>query len=401
MSQLSNPYMFKAVIRYEQVLEDGDDISSIATARVLCSQSGARFELGEIIKKTIYGAVLHGVVLEPLAASSSVFVRSEEDVAIKVYAKHLVTQNLARSREQPLNEMAILQYVGNNFPHILGQIECCADDNNMYSIMPWVHGGELFDHVADNGPMSEEEAKAMFYRLILALKRLHELQIAHRDISLENIMFNQEDRDTKLIDFGMAIPLFHRHHDHRTRGIFDTKNDMCGKMNYMPPEVVRGDTHVDPFAGDVWSAGVVLFYSLLGFPPMERASPDDQRYALIMGGELRKLLQHWQVNLSDQALSLIVMMLTEDVHSRPTLEAILRHPWLEEEHKKYLHQNPHQVQMVHSTNDSEETEAVAPHRLVSMNPSANSNAMKMQLRSLSRREAANLHCAGNTMHACG
>lgn len=416
MSHLPNPYVFKATIRNERVLEDPSNPNSpVLTVRVLCSNSKARYELGEIIKKTIYGAVVHGAVLEPVQGLEGVYMRTETDVAVKVYGKHLIASNMSRSREQPLNEMSILQYLGNHHAHILGQLECCADDNNMYSIMPWVYGGELFDHIVDHGAMSEDEARPMFYRLLLALMRLHEMQIAHRDISLENIMFNAEDLSTKLIDFGMALPLFHRHHDHNSRGVLDTSNDMCGKVNYMPPEVVRGDSRIDPYAGDIWSTGIVLFYCLLGFPPIGRASADDQRYSLIMGGDLRALLRHWNVSLSEEVLSLIMMMLTENVAARPTLEQILQHPWLHKEHSRYQHHHQVQLQLHGHSLESElkdeqsflemdkdysltsvGTNAINGNRLL-----ASANSGKMHLRSLSRREAAGLQTTGNIMHASG
>lgn len=409
MSHLPNPYVFKAFIRKENVVEDNDDRhSSMQAVRVLSSQSKAHYELGEVIKKTIYGAVIHGVVLEPVSGTD-VFLRTPEDVAIKVFAKHLIVHNMSRSREQPLNEMSILQYLGNQHPHILGQIECCADDNNMYSIMPWAQGGELFDHIANQGPMTEDEARPMFYRLLLAVSRLHEMQIAHRDISLENILYNPDDQTTQVIDFGMALPMFHRHHDSETRGVLDTTNDMCGKINYMPPEVIRGDSRIDPYAGDIWSMGVVLLYSLLGFPPMERASRDDQRYALIMDGEIRPLLQHWRVALSEDVVSLIMDMLTEEVAARPTLSELLHHPWLQSEHVRYQHTMRHlKTTTTHNSSSSEHKNQDGTSSISSLTSSTSqhslfpeSNAVKAQLRSLSRREGVSLNATGSIMHASG
>lgn len=418
MSHLPNPYIFTAVIRNENVLEDPHNSNSpVFTVQVLCSHSKARYELGEIIKRTIYGAVVHGVILEPVQGEEGLYQRTETDVAIKVYGKHIIASHISRSREQPLNEMSILQYLGNHHPHILGQLECCADESNMYSIMPLVHGGELFDHIVDHGAMSEDEVRPMFYRLLLAVMRLHEMQIAHCDISLENIMFDAENQGTKLIDFGMALPLFHRQHDHNSRGVLDTLNDMCGKVNYMPPEVIRGEVRIDPFAADIWSTGIVLFYCLLGFPPMGRACADDQRYSLIMSGDLRALLQHWNVSLSDEVLSLITMILTESVAARPTLEQILRHPWLHKEHLQYHNHHSHRVHLLHGHsleselkkeqfNVKRDEDNLCRISAGSTNNKGNrllssSNSAKMHLRSLSRKEAAGLQTPGTVMHATG
>jgi serine/threonine protein kinase len=321
------PIILKAYVRQEVVQGYGQRMNH--KSQVLHSYSKVHYELGRIVKKTIYGAVVHAVIVQPASESdTSKFVRTGKEVAIKIFSKPLILQHLTNSKEKPLTEIAMLQYLGDGHENVLGQLECCADDQHIYSVMRWIPDGELFDYIAMHGRMHESEARDVFKGLLSALKRLQDKSIGHRDISLENILYNPETHQAILIDFGMSIYLPARQGTNGQRGVFDTKNDHCGKIHYMPPEVCRSDERIDPIAGDIWSAAVCLLYCLLGFPPMESALPEDPRYEMIISGKLRVLTEHWEINdLSSEVIDLLEMMLISEPEDRPSLTKILSHPW--------------------------------------------------------------------------
>lgn len=60
-----------------------------------------------------------------------------------------------------------------------------------------------------------------------AVKYLHERNIIHRDVKLENVLYN--GGDIKLIDFGFAMVL---------ESEDETLNDFCGTPSYMSPEML-------------------------------------------------------------------------------------------------------------------------------------------------------------------
>jgi len=103
---------------------------------------------------------------------------------------------------------------------------------------------------------------------------------------------------------------------------------MCGKVFYIPPEILENSEAFDPFAVDVWSMGVILFMMLVGSPPFEKPSESDRAFRWVTGGKLRKLLYFWERDLSDEAIDLLERMLTVNLHDRITVSDIQNHPWM-------------------------------------------------------------------------
>ena len=106
---------------------------------------------------------------------------------------------------------------------------------------------------------------------------------------------------------------------------------VCGKHNYMSPEVFANTDNFDGFAIDMWAAGVILYIMLTGFPPYDQASRTDQRFELIITGRLIEQLRNWDIFLSGEAGDLMQSMLQLDPRDRPTLAQVMAHPWVADE----------------------------------------------------------------------
>jgi calcium-dependent protein kinase len=100
-------------------------------------------------------------------------------------------------------------------------------------------------------------------QLLSALAYLHQLNIVHRDIKLDNIVFLNVDDPKhsnyhiKIIDFGTATKKS------------QCKNKIAGTRYYMAPEVFKGILHEK---SDVWSCGVFLFLFFTGKFPFKGKS---------------------------------------------------------------------------------------------------------------------------------
>lgn len=75
-------------------------------------------------------------------------------------------------------------------PRRLSSTEICA-------------GGELFDYLVEKGRLTEDEARAIFGQLCLAVAYVHEQGVVHWDLKLENGLLDERCR-IKLGDFGFA-----------------------------------------------------------------------------------------------------------------------------------------------------------------------------------------------------
>eukprot|EP00600_Ochromonadales_sp_CCMP1393_P005713 CAMPEP_0174974818 /NCGR_PEP_ID=MMETSP0004_2-20121128/12076_1 /TAXON_ID=420556 /ORGANISM="Ochromonas sp., Strain CCMP1393" /LENGTH=360 /DNA_ID=CAMNT_0016225555 /DNA_START=221 /DNA_END=1303 /DNA_ORIENTATION=- len=318
--------------RVNVVMPDG----SIARKAVIESASGNFYEIGTTLKKAIFGQVVHALLLAPNnppatdptqleSATEPTFRRTDQQRAIKIYSKRTLRELQGRTAENPLVEITALQFIGDQHPNIMGQIECCTDDDNIYSIMRFCPGGELFDYIDTHGPMEDDQARAMFGQLLNGLAHLQGLGIGHRDMSLENMLYDNANLYV-IIDFGMCL----RMRRDPVSGSYCPmiKQSICGKRNYISPEVLREDPAFNPMLADIWAAGVILFISMTGVPPVDMAAMSDDRFKMICEGRLQEMLTSWGLNLNPMAVDLMQRILRPDPQTRLTIPQILSHPWM-------------------------------------------------------------------------
>jgi serine/threonine protein kinase len=113
--------------------------------------------------------------------------------------------------------------------------------------------GDLYTAISKTGPFEESLARYYFKQLLEGLEHMHQKGIAHRDIKLENILFD-ENFDLKIADMGFAAPI---------AGQFRTR---LGTTCYMAPELFAGY----PYHGevvDLFAAAVILFIMVTQLPP--------------------------------------------------------------------------------------------------------------------------------------
>ena len=109
---------------------------------------------------------------------------SDMKVAIKVLNKAKLQNHLEIIQE----EIEVLQKL--DHPNIVRYYETYEDKKNIYIVMEYVGGGELFNFIVQqqNQVFSERKAKEYMKTLLQALNHIHSQGIVHRDIKPENIM---------------------------------------------------------------------------------------------------------------------------------------------------------------------------------------------------------------------
>ena len=199
--------------------------------------------------------------------------------------------------ESTLLEKKILQTV--EHPFLVGMVFCFQTEERIYFIMPFIRGGELFQHLR-NFRFFEED-KVRFYAAIIGmgLEHMHSHGIVYRDIKPENILMD-EDGYLKIADFGMAKIL---NNDEKA-------TSFCGTPEYLAPEIITGEGH--NATADWWSFGILIYEMLCGIPPFY-CDNTEKMYELITKAELRFPKK---IQISQNAKDLISQLLIKKQDKR-------------------------------------------------------------------------------------
>ena len=216
--------------------------------------------------------------------------------------------------ESTILEKKILQSL--DHPFLVGMVFCFQTEERIYFIMPFVRGGELFQHLRTEKFFKEDKARFYAASIGMALDYLHNHGIIYRDIKPENILIG-EDGYLKLIDFGMAKMVQGN----------EKATSFCGTPEYLAPEIITGEGHNR--AADWWSYGILLFEMLCGIPPFY-CENTERMYDLITNAELRFPKR---VPVSDNAKDLIKKLLIKRQDKRlgnsKGFEEIKSHPFFQ------------------------------------------------------------------------
>ena len=233
-----------------------------------------------------------------------------KEVAIKIIDKAKVEDMGDITRE-----IEIMQDISH--PNVINLFEIFDEPKKMNLVMELVTGGELFDRIVAKGSYSEKDAAQCLKELCSALKYLHEKKIVHRDLKPENILYASaaDDADIKVADFGLA----------RVVSGKDMMKTACGTPGYVAPEILKNQGY-DSGAVDLWSAGVILYILLCGFPPF---------YEEELPALFEQILQArydfpspWWDKISKPAKDLVNGLLTIDPKKRLTADQVLKDPWI-------------------------------------------------------------------------
>jgi serine/threonine protein kinase len=258
-------------------------------------------------------------------------------------------------------------------------IEETEDEYFHYLINEFVPAGDLYSMLTSfpQHRLSEPQARGLFRQIVLGVKYLHRRNLAHLDMSLENICLDA-DENIRIIDFGVAA--IHPHTSTTFQAATNyfqfpsslqlgtpntnqlkqlqadeftnnfNSNDpkaprrffpclpvlqLCnkpGKIRYMSPELFAGVSW-DAFSNDIFSLGVILYSLLTGRPPFQQADNSDVWFNVIFSGQwLTQAIKkqpsaHVYTHLSNEVLDLINNIIKPEAQ-RLNIEAILSHPWM-------------------------------------------------------------------------
>jgi 5'-AMP-activated protein kinase catalytic alpha subunit len=87
--------------------------------------------------------------------------------------------------------------------NIIQLYEIIETQKQLYLIMEYANGGELFDYIVNNAKINENEACHIFQQIISGIEHVHKLNIVHRDMKPENLLIDNQ-KTIKIVDFGLS-----------------------------------------------------------------------------------------------------------------------------------------------------------------------------------------------------
>lgn len=236
--------------------------------------------------------------------------------AVKGFKLHGVSKE---KKEELESECEI--FLAMDHPHVARLTDVYESEDALSLVMECMEGGELFHRVTERKRFSEKDASEAAFQMLLAVNYIHTHGVVHRDIKLENFLYEKKDSDhLKLIDFGFSK-------------IWEPNTKMalsCGTLAYVAPEVLEKNYTSQC---DLWSLGVVVFILLVGYMPF--AGTESHQVKMIKEGKYTKRKDAW-ARVSKEADSFVSKLLVVNPEERMSAQQALEHDWI---HKRdQIHQ---------------------------------------------------------------
>ncbi|UIZ28206.1 hypothetical protein KXD40_004337 [Peronospora effusa] len=253
-----------------------------------------------------------------------------ECVAVKRMELRFAARQRSKSSERAVEEDLLTEIKTNlrvqllgGHPNVLPLRDCIMEDEAVLLVLKFCQQGELLD-VLNTKRAAGQPINVLHYfvQMLRGAAFLHANDIAHRDLSLENVLVDERDC-CYITDFGLAT---------QCQGKIAVKP--VGKLRYMAPEVSAALTYqegqlgeYDPKMADVWALGVMLYAMVAARYPFREPLRKDARFRLLEDFGVDYLLEKDEVDVHGRkvVLDLLRKMLVVDPAKRSTLAELESH----------------------------------------------------------------------------
>lgn len=230
--------------------------------------------------------------------------------AIKVLKKAQVIK--MKQVEHTNDERKMLKLI--EHPFIIRMWGTFQDSKNLFMVMDYIEGGELFSLLRKSKRFPSPVAKFYSAEVVLALEYLHFHNIIYRDLKPENILIDRYGH-IKITDFGFAkeVPFY--------------TWTLCGTPDYIAPEVITAKPYNKSV--DWWSLGILIFEMLSGYTPFYDKQPI-KTYEKILQSKI-----FYPPFLESTVVDLLTKLITPDLTRRlgnlqNGAQDIKNHVWFQE-----------------------------------------------------------------------
>ena len=187
-----------------------------------------------------------------------------------------------------------------------------------YIIMEYIDHGSLLQQIGDNVGFGEDLGRLIFAQLLDGLETIHNSNIVHRDIKLENIMLSGNDYTLKYVDFGFA-----------TERSYGYLTSYLGTPNYAAPEIHLRRPYLGTYE-DIFSLGVTLFITVTGYLPFVLPHPNDPLYHYIYDVDYISYWRNRRIKVSPSFMELFDNLIAFEPTQRPSISEIRNSKWMKE-----------------------------------------------------------------------
>lgn len=231
--------------------------------------------------------------------------------AVKVLKKNDVVK--MKQVEHTNDERRMLSRV--RHPFLITLWGTWQDSKNLYMVMDFIQGGELFSLLRKSQRFPNPVAKFYAAEVVLALDYLHSMNVIYRDLKPENLLLDRHGH-IKITDFGFA------------KEVPDITWTLCGTPDYLAPEVVSSKGYNKSV--DWWSLGILIFEMLAGFTPFWDSGSPLKIYENILKGRVK-----YPPYIHPDAQDLLSKLITADLTKRlgnlhGGSKDVMTHPWFAE-----------------------------------------------------------------------
>ena len=211
--------------------------------------------------------------------------------------------------ERTMTEIRVLKKL--KHPNIIRIKGHFSDDETIYIVLEYIAGKDCSKFFKNSLP-SKSVVKSIMTQLVEAVDFCHKQGIIHRDMKLDNILIDENNK-IKLTDFGLC-------------GIKNSKYDVfsqrMGTVRYTSPEMLEENGYNESV--DVWGIGVVLFLLLTGKYPFDGSSKPN-----IFRRITDKNIHYSKYDLNRSEVKLLKMLLAKNPDNRIEIEDILDEPFFD------------------------------------------------------------------------
>jgi len=288
-----------------------------------------RWYIGETLGKGGYSWVKKGYDKKTSKCVALKFMAKADESWIEEQQKQVCTEIEALKKIRHTNVLKLYAYnVNAKYPtRERKKIEC------VLLVLEYAPGGELFDILYYTSALEPTIARTYFVQFINGLEACHKLGICHRDLKPQNLLLDNKF-NLKICDFGLSK--IHEIGNNTENENIKNKNEngvimdthYVGTSGYQAPELLSKKKY--DYSCDIFSAGVVLFILINGYPPFEEGKKSDKWYRPLYKGDNAKFWkQHKGCNVStdEYCKDLLQRMLAYNPEKRIKISEIKQHPW--------------------------------------------------------------------------